>query len=226
MNSLMVAFYGEGTTDERFLPSVIRRTAETILCERQTGETLVAEPFVVDRRAVNTNHEHRTDRILEAARRCANFHALVVHTDADGPTWEVACQQRFKPGEDQVAQAVSDGETVCAELVPIIPIRMTEAWLLADPEALLSVIGTEVEARALGIPTRARLVERVRDPKQKLEGVLRACRTNRGRRRISLGTLYEPLGRRVSLERLALVPAYQQFVQDLTDTLVALSLAR
>jgi hypothetical protein len=103
---------------------------------------------------------------------------------------------------------------------------MTEAWLLADPEALRAVIGTNLETHALGLPERAHQVGSLPDPKQTLNQVIQNALANRPRRRrrLDVSTVYEPLARQISLERLGRVSAYQQFVNDMSETLIALNL--
>lgn len=224
MTTLVLALYAEGRTDERFLPIVIQRTAEQILVQRGRITVDVLEPIVLNR-TIDRQFPRRVERILEAARRSAGYHMLIVHADADHPTPDRAMRERIQPGFERVHNA---DEPVCDELLPIIPVQMTEAWMLADPEALQAVIGTDVEAQALGLPARAHQVESEPDPKQILRQTIQNALAHRSRRRrrIDLGTVYEPLARQISLRRLRAVPAYRQFVSDMTETLIALHLAQ
>ena len=81
--------------------------------------------------------------------------------------------------------------------------------MLADPDALCKALGKKTEARTLGIPTKAKLV----DP-----------RASKKQRQEYKGNLYKKLGLEISLNRLSEVPSYQQFVEDLTATLRTLNL--
>src|SRR5204862_8054573 len=76
-----------------------------------------------------------------------------------------------QPGKNHVLSA-SMHENVCVDLIPLIPVRMTEAWMLADPDALCTVLGKKVETRALGIPPKAKLVEKELKPKKTLEHII------------------------------------------------------
>jgi hypothetical protein len=224
MTTLVLGLYAEGRTDERFLPMVIQRTVERILIQRGRFTIDVLEPIVLNH---SIDRKGEDQRILEAARRAVGYHALIVHADADAPSPERALNNRFKPGLERVQQALQAEEQVCDHLAPIIPVQMTEAWMLADPEALRLVIGTNIPARTLGLPTRTRQVEADADPKQTLKQVMQMALAHRPRRRrrVDLGVLYEPLGRQISLERLGAVPAYQRFVEDVTETLIDLHFA-
>jgi len=223
VTALLLALYAEGSSDDRFLPSVLQRTAESLLARRQRYAVEVAEPYIVTLPVARRGSADRAGLIAQAARECANFHALIVHSDADGPTRDRAYSERFLPGQQRAAEESGSGRATCQRLVPVIPVRMTEAWMLADLRALLRVIGTDLAPRDLGLPTRPRLVERVPDPKSSLDRLVRRCCPRR--RRISVGDLYEPLGRQVDLGKLSQVPAYRQFAEDLTGVLVDLGMA-
>jgi hypothetical protein len=224
MIALVLALYAEGRTDERFLPVVIRRTVEHILAQHGRIDVDVLEPIIVNHN-IDRKFSTRAERILEAAHRAHGFHALIVHADADHPTPERALKERFMPGHDLVQKAK---DRVCNRLLPIIPVRMTEAWMLVDSEALRKVIRTNIDEQALGLPTRARQIESDPDPKQTLHQILQNALAHYPRRRrgIVLGTIYEPLARQLSLERLSALPAYQQFVKDMTETLIILHFAQ
>lgn len=223
MTTLALALYAEGRTDERFLPIVIQRTAERILYQRGRKPVDVFGPVVLNHNIVRT-FKGRAECILEAARRSAGYHALIVHADADHPSPDRAAIERIQPGFDLVHRAK---ESVCHQLLPIIPVQMTEAWMLADPEALRQVIGTNLETQALGLPAQAHLVESDTNPKQTLNQALQCALAHRPRRRrrIDPGTVYEPLARQINLERLGAVAAYQRFVHDMVQVLIALHLA-
>lgn len=99
--------------------------------------------------------------------------------------------------------------------------------MLADPEALRTVIGTNVQVPVLDLPMRAQQVESDPDPKQTLNQAIQNAYAHRPRRRRrpELGVLYEPLARQIGLDRLSIVPAYRRFVKDMTKALIALHLA-
>ncbi len=99
--------------------------------------------------------------------------------------------------------------------------------MLADHETLLQrVIGTNMNAQSLGLPTRVRSVELDANPKHTLKEAVQKAYEHRPKRRrhIDITTLYEPLAEKINLERLNSVPSYQKFVTDLTQTLIALNL--
>lgn len=218
MQMLVLALYAEGETDGRFLPPIIQRTAEKIL---RRGETSSIEVSTENIPRIST-FSSRDQCILEAARRASECNILIIHSDADHPSRERAYQERFLPGYDLVQRAQG---TFCKSLVPIIPVRMTEAWMLAANHDLFrEILGTNAKSQELGLVNRARQVESIQDPKQTLRQVLQraSSHSSRRHRETNLYPLYLAMGRRIDLDRLQSVPSYHQFVQDLTEVLAKL----
>jgi len=221
MKQLILALYAEGRTDERFLPVIIQRTADHILRQRALTLIDVLEPLSLE---ADTAANNRKERILSVAKLAAGFHVLIVHADADAPTADDALQNRFEPGQRLVQESEND---VCRDLLPIIPIRMTEAWMMTDVEVFQEVVGTDLRAEELGFPARPHQVEAVQDPRHELNIALNQIFAQRRRRKKArLGQYYEPLARRLRLDRLENVPAFQWFTNDLTNVLENLHFIR
>ncbi|MEA3309565.1 MAG: DUF4276 family protein [Chloroflexota bacterium] len=220
MKQLILALYAEGRTDERFLPVIIQRTADRLLRRHALASVEVMGITSLKADGAASNH---AESILSVARQACGFHALVVHADADAPTAKNARQQRFLPGQ-QLVQA-SDNH-VCRDLLPIIPIRMMESWIMADVAAFQEVVGTNMRGADMGFPAHPQQVESIQNPKHELKMLLNQVFTQRRRRKASLGQYYEPLARHISLEQLDGVPAFQQFVDDLTEMLTDLHFIR
>jgi hypothetical protein len=81
----------------------------------------------------------------------------------------------------EVADA-SHAEGIRPPVVAIVPIRMTEAWLLLDEAEIRRVAGRPNGREALGLPTHVE-AERMANPKQRLLDVLIAASETSGRRR-------------------------------------------
>lgn len=219
MKNVAVALYAEGSTDQRFLPEVIRRTIKQNL--NQSGQPYIdVQP--VNPISFSKIGMKQDECILHAARQAVNYNILIVHTDADHRTAERALKERFYPGYLLVQQA-KDG--VCSCILPIVPVHMTEAWMLADPEALRTALGTYKSTQELGLPLKAKLVEADSNPKQTLKMIVSKANTHRSRsRQLEVSSLYTILGRTVDLSRLSAVPAYQHFVQDLINAFRTINL--
>lgn len=220
MNVLVLGLYAEGPTDYDFLPPVIRETAMQILAQHEQFEM---DTLVLPIEPLKDPKKNRNKNILHAARSASGYHALIFHTDADDDTQDKALSERFQPACRLVRRAKGQ---VCKVLVPIIPVQAIEAWMLADYELLLKEIGTDMSVHDLGIPEKAKHVEQISKPKQRLEEVVRIAYAGRSKRHREIDTrsLYLPMGEKISLERLNEVPAYRKFVDDLTQSLIDIDL--
>lgn len=220
MKVLVLGLYAEGSTDHNFLPDVIWRTTESVLMQHGRYDI---EPIVNSLYLMKVQKKKRDECILQVALDAVDCHALIVHSDADDPDSKKAKIERFDPGFALVQQS---SEQICKHLLPVIPVQAIEAWMLADYELLVREIGTHMQAHDLGIPEKARYVEAISKPKQRLREVVQKAYASRSRRHreTDIDFLYEPIGRKISLERLNQVPSYQQFVHDLSEALQTLNL--
>ena len=115
----------------------------------------------------------------------------MVHRDADS-AGHVAREQ-------ETAKAVI-GAAASAPVVPVIPVRMTEAWLLLDEAAIRRVAGNPNGRARLGLP-KPHEVESVADPKHLLRQCLLTAADCTGRRREQVGKRFDE-HRRNLLQRL------------------------
>ena len=111
----------------------------------------------------------RLERVLQFD---ADFQVLIVHRDAEG----LDAAQREAEIADGMAQC-----DVAWPVVAVIPIRMTEAWLLLDEDAIRRVAGRPSGTESLELPNVAK-IESVPDPKVKLQAALRTASGFSGRR--------------------------------------------
>jgi hypothetical protein len=176
MKMLLLALYAEGSTDARFLPPIIRRTAEKIIAQHGQGFADVSEPMIVPKQ----QDRRREDGILSAAYHVYGYHVLIVHSDADDRTPDRALSERIQPGFKLVSR--TNGE-VCKHLIPVIPVQMIEAWMLADHNALRTIIETDMSPKNLGLPSKPAEVERDANPKRTLNEVIQRAISDRPHRR-------------------------------------------
>lgn len=214
MSSLSLALYCEGNTDRDFLPTIIQRTAQDILNKQARRYVEVLNIDVV----AGINKQKDGQDILEAAMQMYGYHALVVHKDADNRTYKETREQGFEPG---YLLAKKNRHIACEHLIPIIPVREVEAWMLADHEVLRKVLELQERLQNLGLPRRAALVEADPDPKITFNKVV--ARASKDRRlKINRASLYTALAEEIRLERLGQIPAYQNFLEELSNLLIEL----
>jgi Domain of unknown function (DUF4276) len=116
---------------------------------------------------------------------------IVVHRDADAAG--------FASRRAEIVDAVRDAKADPA-VVPVIPVRMTEAWLLLDEAAIRLVAGNPKGRTPLGLP-KLHEIEATADPKELLRQCLLTAAEATGRRREAVAKRFNQ-HRRQLLERL------------------------
>lgn len=217
MNILIIGFTTEGTTDVRFLQNIIGRTFERIAYECE-GEIVIHDP-----QHLPAKKENFTDQVITSAREAekAGVMVLCVHVDADDDTDAIAHETRIRPAFDAVT---NHEETLCKNLVAVVPVQMTEAWMLADKELLKREIGTIKSDNELGLSRKA---ETIANPKEVIENAIRIAFEDSTRRRrnrsLTISELYLPIGQKLSLEKLALLPSYVKFQDAVREAFIKLN---
>jgi hypothetical protein len=148
MQRFAATLVAEGTSDQALLPFI-----EFVLDEH------CAVPHVTSY-ASNLASGPLSDRIPQALARYP-CELLFIHRDAD----RTAVADREL--EIRTA-ALAAGRSIA---ICIVPVRMTEAWLLADPLAIRRAAGNPLGTANLGLPIVARLEAQV-DPKSLLFAAL------------------------------------------------------
>lgn len=198
---IATALFAEGPSDHRFLDRLIERLLVNELSSR--GLTVDVLPI---QRLPPDNADARVDRILAGAQSMrGGFHLLFVHADAGGDI-ESACRQRIGPAREAILEAFPEGTR---RIVGLVPKRETEAWALADIDALARVLATRADLVSLGVPENPRLVESLADPKAVLDTVVQASRKARRRRRAPRGGEFlDRLADEIRLSELERVPTF------------------
>ena len=215
MRYLQPALYAEGATDERFLPQLLWRLCDDLcLMLNQRVEVAPVEVLPVVKAAQIAGSRH--DRILAAAEAASDlWSVLFVHADADGDAI-AARASRVHPGLELLQQRFASRIAVA-----VVPVRMTESWMLQDGNALRNVLGCTLSDKDWGLPGSDAGVEALTDPKQMLEQIFLSTQPSGPARRRGVGGLYAPLGERVSLDRLRRLPSFRQTDQELQAALHA-----
>ena len=205
MIALNIGYFAEGATDERFYKMIIQRSFEQLFRSHKKSIMVNAPDYL------GKGTRENIQQVLEGLEE-TGYDIFCIHTDCDKQKPEAARNSRIHP----LLPLFEDAKIV----VPIVPIHMTEAWLLADKALLKEQLGTDKSDQELGI---ARKPETIANPKVCLNEAIRkaeAHQTKRQRRRgRKLGELYEDISRDIDLQQLERLKAYQQFIEDLTKAL-------
>ncbi len=167
MDRLRFTLLSDGSSDRALIPLL-----ELLLAEHLTEAALEAEWADLGR--LPNPPKGLPDR-MEMSLRLYPCDLLFVHRDAEG-----------KPVEDrrreiEQAKALMDSNPV-PDVVPVVPVRMMEAWLLVDEGAIRGAAGNPNGRESLELPATSRL-EDLPDPKAVLFDCLKEASGLSGVRR-------------------------------------------
>lgn len=222
MKQLFIGLIAEGTTDIRFLKSVISKSIQEIamFCDNQVE--------IFDPKEIKAEGDDFVNKMLTASKRAWQDYGitiLCIHTDSDNRSADNAKQYKFTP----FLNALKDmpEEEYCKHIVPTIPIQMIESWMLADKDLLKQLINAkEISETDLGIDKQP---ESYADPKSVIEDAIRKAMSNqpkKKRNQIGIADLYELLGNRLSLDKLRTIPSFTQFENNVINVFKELKLMR
>jgi len=217
---LFTGLFTEGSTDNRFLKSVVERTLDEVAFEcRSEIET---ELFIID---IDKSGLSFHEQVLKASLDAFNRYGitkLCVYLDADGPTDSRAFENKLDPAIDALQQ--QEDSSYCKLTVPVVPIYMTEAWMLADTELIKRQIGTDKSDQELGL---VRNPEGIAKPKEVIQEAIRIARadmTQKRRKDLNISELYQPIGQEIDLDHLERLSAYRKFKESMREAFRILNL--
>jgi hypothetical protein len=167
MNELRYTLVSDGSSDASLLPVL-----NWLLVEN--GVTRPLRPTWADLGRIKLPTNPSLADKLRISLEYYPCELLFVHRDAESQSREA----RVAEIENAVSAVTPSPPVVC-----VIPVRMVEAWLLIDANAIKSAAGNSRYAGNLTLPDVSRL-ERLPDPKEILHELLKqACDLNRRRLR-------------------------------------------
>lgn len=204
-NIVTIAYSTEGTTDQRFLESVIRRTFEDVASECE-GDIEVFDPFYLKFSKKNGFVDDFVSISREAFKNGINV--LCIHVDADAPTDKDVFNFKIQPAREALQQLADDA--VCKIFVAIIPVQMSEAWMLADKELFKDELGTDKTDIELEISKNP---ETMSNPKSTIENAIRISQAHlpKRRNRVTIAELYQPIGQKIAVEKLEALSSFRKF---------------
>jgi hypothetical protein len=166
MAALRFTLLADGPTDDSLLPAL-----EWVLM--QAGVARAIAPQWADFEYVRKPPRGLESRILQAV-DLYKCDVLFVHRDAE------AQQPGRRFEEIRCAASYLGSESPC--VIPVVPVRMTEAWLLFHEASIRQAAGNPNGSTPLGLPPLSKL-EKLPDPKKDLHEALREASGLSGRRR-------------------------------------------
>jgi hypothetical protein len=219
-NFILTGLFTEGTTDNRFLESVVKRTLEDVAFDCTGDLDVELELIKINKTGLTFN-----EQILEASKLAFNkFSILVlfVHTDADDKDDETVFRNKINPAQELLLS--QEDNICCKKMVAIVPIQMTESWMIIDRGLLKSEIGVEESDAELGIHLNP---ETLHDPKAVIEGIIRISKEGKTKRKrnkgLDISDLYQIIGQKIELSELEKLPSYLKFKNSLIEVLKELN---
>lgn len=219
MTQLFIGLIAEGNTDYRFLKPIIEKALVDIAydCKGQID---------IDVKAIDCDKgDSFTDYVLNASKRGNQefgITMLIVHTDADDSSSNNTYENKINPAKTLLGQ--QSNSTHCKNLAALIPIRETEAWMLADKAVFIKFIGTKKNENELNINGNP---ETFNNPKQKIEDAIRIGRADmpkKLRNNLKISDSYSYLGQAIQIESLKTFQSYIDFENNIKQELIKLNL--
>ena len=207
---LRFTLLGDGSSDE-----ALKRHIEWLIRENVASDVAIDSHWA-DLRAVKPRPEGLRARI-EKTIELYPSDLLFVHRDAEKEPPEKRFEEIWKASRTIIGTSVP---------VPVVPVKMSEAWLLCDELAIRKAAGNPNGDEPLNIPKLSEL-EKLPDPKSTLQHALRCASGLTGRRLRG----FKPHARLVAnyltdFASLRQLSAFQQLESDLKSVLREKSLLR
>lgn len=202
---LFVGYTFEGTTDKSFFKSIIERTISDILCcygNKDVEIKLI--PF-------NKDGDKFVEQSINSIKKGFienSTDIFFIHSDADDSTNSVVMNSKFNPLFEKITEF--DELKECA-IVPIIPIYMTESWMLADFDLFKKEIITNKTKSQLNLSGNS---EQFSNPKLRIVEALRVTNNELPKKRrkdLSISDLYQIIGQKIEIRKLLTLESYKEF---------------
>jgi hypothetical protein len=142
---------------------------------------------------------------------------LFVHRDAE--------KEAFQTRKDEILRFYQKiNNTFSEKLVPVVPVRMMETWLLIDEKALKMAAGNRNYAKNIVLP-RPKNLESLAEPKDYLHNLLKEVSGLKGRKLQNLKvsqTVHLIADSIENYSQLRQLPAFQQLEKDVINVLTEL----
>lgn len=207
MYQIFAGLFTEGSSDIRFLESIVQNTLENIAFECRKEIEINTIPITIKKSGLSF-----VNQVLEASNIGFveyGINLICVHTDADDISNKNAYNYKIIPATTALQQ--TDNAHYCKTLIPIVPIQEIEAWMLADKQLLKEEIGTNLSDEELGIHKH---LETIGNPEEIIMNAIRSARANlpqKKRKDLTISDLYLPIGNGIALSKLDHLSSFQDF---------------
>jgi hypothetical protein len=134
--------FTEGTTDIRFLEGVVKRTLTEVAFECVGDIEIALHIITVQKTGLNFTEQVKCAAHMGVSSLASAFYVSIrtLTTSTD----QTVLQSKFTPAHFIMNEV--DEREYCKIITPIIPVHMTEAWMLADTDLLRKEIGNNTSS--------------------------------------------------------------------------------
>lgn len=216
---IFVGLFTEGTTDIRFLESIVKRTLDDLAF--QCHGQIETELLTLNICKTGLSFIEQVSQASQMGINDYGISILCVHTDADNNLQRIT-KTKVEPSLKFI-KSLPDKE-FCKTLAFIVPVQMVESWMLADKQLFKEEINTNCTDIELQINFQP---ETLANPKQIIESAIRISKEDQTRRKrskgIKISDLYQILGQKLDLKALENLPSFLRFKQELKNALIELN---
>lgn len=202
---LFLAYTTEGSTDVRFLSKILERTISDILFLYGNKDTeIILKPY-------NKEGGSFVEQMISVFNNCFldnTSEILFIHADADAANENNTIEFKFTPLRDRLS---STDTLKDFKFVEIIPVYMTESWMLADFDLFKNEIKTNKSKSQLNLSGSP---ETFRDPKRKIIEALNIVNLELPKKRrndLKISDLYQIIGQKLEINDLLKLRSYKTF---------------
>ncbi|MCH7399376.1 DUF4276 family protein [Belliella sp. DSM 107340] len=221
MAQIFVGLMAEGTTDHRFFEPIVEKVFTQIVFGGRGQIDIDLKVIQCDKGGSFIDFVNNASKF---GHKQLGINILVIHTDADDDSSEDAYRNRIQPALNFIQNQSDD--THCKNLAALVPVHMTESWMLADKGLLIKQIGTKKSESELGINGDP---ESFRNPKIRIEEAIRIGRAEfpkKLRNSLKISDLYSYLGQAIDIENLRKYKSFLDFEGNIKKVLFDLNLLR
>ena len=214
-NFILAGLFTEGSTDVRFLSSVVERVLEEVAFDC-TGDIETKVEII----NINKSGKDFNQQVLEASKVASDKFGILllfVHTDSDSVNDDLIFQSKIIPAQTLLRD---QDDSYCKDIIAIVPIQMTESWMIADKKLLKEEIGIEKSDTELNIHLNPELIS---NPKYVIESIIRLSKEDETKRKrnkgLNIADLYQIIGQKIELTELEKLSSYLKFRNSLIEKL-------
>lgn len=201
MKQIIFGVFAEGPTDYRFFSILLERYLSHFCYVNQVDVDILPAILIKADEKYPSSFIDRMKHIEQEHTSTGGLPYVFIHNDADSRTLDQVLTHKWEPWLNECKNS--------SMWLAIIPIKMTEAWMLADTSALQStfIIDQKSVQQIIGTSNP----ESINEPKSKLREIAKTGKQKR------ITNFEENLAKRINLELLEQLPSFQFLKEQIQE---------